>query len=171
MTSGPENQGTASTVDPAREFLEFWKNYFEQTAIQTRILLESVQSGKSLDQMHNQWLGSLSESLDSFMRTPAFLEVLKQSLKRMVDLKLAQDELTQAVAQRSGLPLATDVTGVFERVHSAEQTILARLAQLDDRLKTIEAKLNSGPAEKNFPRRSKRTAGREDDVSAGDPVA
>ena len=43
--------------------------------------------------------------------------------------------------------MAADVTGVFERVHSAEQTILTRLAALDDRLKAIEAKLDSSPGE------------------------
>ena len=99
-----ENAGPSPAVDPARDFLDFWRNYFEQTAIQTRILLESMQGGKSPDQMHNQWLGSLSQSLESFMRTPAFLEVLKQSLKRMIDLKLLQDQMTQSVAQQTGLP-------------------------------------------------------------------
>jgi len=145
MTAGKEQQATSSAVDPARDFLEFWRTYFEQTAIQTRILLEGMPGGKSRDQMHSQWLGALSEAIDGFMRTPAFLEVLKQTLKRMVDLKLAQDQLTQSFAQQVGLPVAHDVTGVFERVNSAEQTILARLAQLDERLKAIEAKLGSGP--------------------------
>lgn len=148
MTSGKDQQEAFTTVDPARDFLDFWRNYFEQTAIQTKILLEGMQGGKSPEQMHNQWLGTLSESLEGFMRTPAFLEILKQSLRRMIDLKLAQDQLTQSVAQQSGLPLAADVTGVFERIHSAEQTILARLAELDDRLRAIEMKLNSRPAEK-----------------------
>jgi hypothetical protein len=158
MTSGKEEQVTPMAVDPARDFLEFWRNYFEQTAIQTRILLEGMQGGKSLDQMHGQWLGALSEGLESFMRTPAFLEVLKQTLRRMVDLKLAQDQLTQAVAQQAGLPMAGDITGVFERVHSAEQTILTRLAQLDERLEAIEKKLDTTPEPKKAHRGKTRRA-------------
>jgi hypothetical protein len=153
MATGPENEGTASTVDPARDFLDFWRSYFEQTAIQTRIFLETMQGGKAVDQMHHQWLESLSQSLDRFMRTPAFLEMLKLSLKRMIDLKLAQDQLTQSAVQRSGLPLASDVAGVFERVHGVEQAILARLDQLDDRLKAIEAKLDRRPSRKRPARR------------------
>jgi hypothetical protein len=148
MTPTNETEGTTSTIDPARDFLEFWRNYFEQTAIQTRILLESMQGGKSLDQMHSQWLGSLSQSLDSFMRTPAFLEVLKQTLKRMIDLKVLQDQMAQTAAQQTGVPQAADVSGIRERVQSAEQTILSRLAGLDDRLKTIEERLSASPAEK-----------------------
>jgi len=148
MAVTKENTGPSPAADPARDFLDFWRNYFEQTAIQTRILLESMQGGQTPQQLQNQWLGSLSQSLDSFMRTPAFLEVLKQSLKRMIDLKLLQDQMAQAAAQQTGLPLATDATGVFERVHSAEQTILTRLATLDDRLKAIETKLSSSPEER-----------------------
>jgi hypothetical protein len=169
MSSGQDNEGMSSAADPARDFLEFWRNYFEQTAIQTRILLETMHGGKSLDQLHNQWLASLSQSLDSFMRTPAFLEVLKQTLKRMVDLKLLQDQTAQSVAQQTGLPLAADVTGVFERVHSAEQTILTRLAMLEDRLEAIEKTLNSSPAEKKPKRRREPTTGNKVDAS-GDPA-
>ncbi len=143
-----DTEGTNPAADPAQDFLEFWRNYFEQTAIQTRILLESVQGGKPLGQVHDQWLASLSQSLESFMRTPAFLEVLKQTLKRMVDLKRLQDEMMQSAVQQTGLPLATDVTGVFERVHSAEQAILTRLASLEDRLKAIETRLNPVQVEK-----------------------
>jgi len=170
MSSDKSSEGRISAADPARDFLEFWTNYFEQTAIQTRILLEGMQGGKSLDQLHTQGLESLSQCLDGFMRTPAFLEVLKQSLKRMIDLKQMQDQMSQSVAQQTGLPLAADVTGVFERVHSAEQTILKQLAKLDDRLKAIEKTLNSGPAEKN-PKR-KRATTKEDigDDAPNDPA-
>jgi len=169
MSSDKSNEGAYSAADPARDFLEFWKNYFEQTAIQTKILLEGMQGGKSLDQLHNQGLASLSESIDGFMRTPAFLEVLKQSLKRMIDLKQMQDQVAETVAQQTGLPLKADVTGVFERVHSAEQTILKQLAMLDDRLKAIEKMLNSGPAEKN-PKRKRATTKDGSDDAPKDPA-
>jgi len=170
MSSDKSSEGRISAADPARDFLEFWKNYFEQTAIQTRILLEGMQGGKSLDQLHTQGLESLSQSLDGFMRTPPFLEVLKQSLKRMIDLKQTQNQMSQSIVQQTGLPLAADVTGVFERVHSAEQTILARLAMLDDRLKAIEKTLNSGPAEKNSKRKRATTKDDGWDNAPNDPA-
>ena len=175
MSSNKSNEGGFSAADPARDFLEFWKNYFEQTAIQTRILVEGMQEGKSLDrksldQLHAQGLESLSQSLEGFMRTPAFLEVLKQSLKRMIDLKRMQDQVSQSIAQQTGLPMAADVTGVFERVHSAEQTILARLGMLDDRLKAIENTLNSSPAEKNPKRKTATTKEDIGDDAPKDPA-
>jgi len=169
MSSDKTNAEAGSAADPARDFLDFWRNYFEQTAIQSRILLEGMQGGKPLDQLHNQGLESLSQSLDDFMRTPAFLEALKQSLKRMIDLKQMQDQMAQAVAQQTGLPLAADVTGVFERVNSAERTILKQLAVLDERLKAIEKTLNSGPAEKN-PKKRKATTKDDGDDARDEPA-
>ncbi len=170
MKSDKSNEGGISAADPACEFLEFWKSYFEQTAIQTRILLEGMQGGKSLDQLQTQGLESLGQSLDGFMRTPAFLEVLKLSFKRMIDLKRMQDQVSQSIAQQTGPPLAVDVTGVVERVHSAEQTILARLAMLDDRLKAIEKTLNSSPAEKNPKRKRATTKEDSGDDAPKDPA-
>ncbi len=164
MSSDPGNEGASSNLDPAGVYLEFWKNYFEQTAIQTRILLESVQGGKSLEQLHNQGLAALSQSLDSFMRSPVFLEVLKLSLRRMIDLKLMQDQMVQTVAQHAGLPMVADVAGVFERVHSAEQTIMKQLAKLDERLQAIEKIVNSGPSERESKRKRATTKDKRDDA-------
>ena len=169
MSTDQRTEGDSATVDPAREFLEFWKNYFEQTAIQTKTLLEGMQGGKPLEQLHSQGLAALSESLDGFMRTPAFLEVLKQSIKRMIDLKQMQDQLAETVALQTGLPLKTDVAGVFERVHSAEQTILKQLAMLDDSLQAIEKTLNSNPAERN-PQRKQATTKDDGDDAPKDPA-
>jgi hypothetical protein len=145
MSTNQSDEGVSSATDPARDFLDFWKNYFEQTAIQTRILLDSTGAGKALDQLQIQGLESLSQSVDSFMRTPAFLEVLKLSLKRMIDLKLMQDQAARTVSQQMGLPMTADVRDVIERVHDAEQTILKQLAKLDERLQAIEQTLIQGP--------------------------
>ena len=123
-----------------------------------------MQGGKSLDQLHNQGLASLSESLEGFMRTPAFLEALKQSLKRMIDLKLMQDQVAQTASQQTGLAMNADITSVFERVHNAEQAILKQLAVLDDRLKAIEKTLNSGPVEKSPKRKRATTRDDADDA-------
>jgi len=139
-----ENEGPMSTTDPALEFLEFWRNYFEQTAIQTRILLESMQGGEPLEQLQSQWLTSLSKNLEDFMRTPVFLEVLKQSIRRMIDLKLAQDQMTRSVAPGAELPQTADVAGVFDRVRSAEQKVLTRLTGIEDRLAAIEKAVCAG---------------------------
>jgi hypothetical protein len=153
MSSEQSSDGSSAAADPAREFLEFWRRYFEQTAIQTRILFESMHGGKALEQTHSQWTQALSKSLDSFMRTPAFLEVLKQTLKQMVEVKQLQNQAVQAAMKQSGLPLAAEFASVLERIQSAEQAILKRLAAIEDRLQAVETFLRPARLERKTRRR------------------
>jgi hypothetical protein len=146
MASAQGSEGTSTAADPAREFLGFWANYFQQTALQTRILFDSLEGAKPLDSSHRQWIETLTESLDRFMRTPAFLDMLKQTLRQMVELKQLQNQATQAIATQAGLPRAAEPVGVLERIQSAELTILKRLDAVDDRLHAIETRLGLVPA-------------------------
>jgi hypothetical protein len=43
------------------------------------------------------------------------------------------------------MPLADDITGLFERVHSVEQAIITRLKTIESRLKAVETKLGGAP--------------------------
>ncbi|WP_165226057.1 hypothetical protein [Aquisphaera insulae] len=138
MPTSGEDPGPADAADPAREFLEFWRGYFEQTAIQSRLLLEGMVGGKSAEQLQGQWLEALGRSMEGFMRTPAFMDALKQSLARMVELKRMQDQAARAAADATGMPTPPDAGSVADRVRAAEEAILARLADIDARLRAIE---------------------------------
>ena len=74
------------------------------------------------------------------MRTPMFLEMLGNNLKAITDLKGMQDQVVQDTARHFGFPMAADITGLFERLHSTEQNILNRLQAIEERLKAIESK-------------------------------
>ncbi len=118
----------------------FWTQWLEQSSRGTQALLEVMQTAGDPQQVQRRWLDAMSQSLDSFMRSPAFLELLKQQLKAITDLKGLQDQVVQDAARQFGLPLAADITGLFERLHSTEQTILNRLQAIEERLKAIESK-------------------------------
>ena len=81
------------------------------------------------------------KSIDGYLRSPAFLEVLQRNLKAMTDLKAFQDQIVQDTARNIGLPLANDIYGLFERLHSVEHAIIGRLKAIEGRLADIEAKL------------------------------
>jgi hypothetical protein len=152
MASPQDDEASSAPADPAGVFLDFWRRYFEQTAIQTRILFETMQGSKALGELHSQWIRPLSESLDSFMRTPAFLEILKQTLKQMVELKQQQNRADQSIAQQTGMPLTADSASVLERVLSANQAIHQRLTALEDRIQAVETILSSARAEQKAQR-------------------
>ena len=131
---------SAAVVDPATAMATFWAQWLEQSSRGTQALLEVMQTAGDPQQLQRRWLDAVSRSLDDFMRTPAFLELLKINLKAMTDFKGLQDQVIEDTARQLGMPLAKDITGLFERLHSTEQTILARLQAIEDRLKAIESK-------------------------------
>jgi hypothetical protein len=130
--------------DSALPFAAFWSNYLEQADAQGKAMLEYFQAMGDPQQMQKRWLDTLSRTLDSYMRSPAFLEAMQRNLKAMTDLKALQDQMVQDAARHVGVPLASDIYGLFERLHSVEQTILAQLKAIEWRLKAIETRLEAG---------------------------
>lgn len=127
-------------IDPSIIMASFWAQWLEQSSRGTQALLEAMQGVGDPQQLQRHWLDAVSRSLDDFMRTPTFLELLKNNLKAVTDLKGMQDQVIQDTAHHFGLPLAADITGLFERLHSTEQNIINRLQAIEERLKAIETK-------------------------------
>jgi hypothetical protein len=134
---------TSAGTNSVLPFAAFWSNYLEQADAQSKAMLEYFQAMGDPQQLQRRWLETLSRSLDGYMRSPAFLEALQRNLKAMTDLKAFQDQMVQDAARHVGVPLAGDIYGLFERLHSVEQTILARLKAIEWRLKAIETKLDA----------------------------
>jgi len=94
---------TQSSADSAFPLAAFWTNYLEQTDAHGKAMLEYFQTLGDPQQMQKRWLETLGQSLDSYMRSPAFLEAMQRNLKVMTDLKSFQDQVVQDVARHVGV--------------------------------------------------------------------
>lgn len=131
----------AAAADPASMVAAFWTQWLEQSTRGTQAILEIMQGvggPQQAKQRYERWLETAAESFDSFFRTPPFMELMRQQLKAITDLKTMQDQVFKGAARHLGMPLADDVFGLFERLHSTEQTILDRLQSIEERLQAIE---------------------------------
>jgi hypothetical protein len=159
MSTNSNTQATpdaAAGTDPAATLFSFWTQWMEQSARGTQALLEAMQSAGDLQQVQRNWLDPIARSMEDFMRTPVFLEAMKRNLKAATDVKRLQDQIIGDISRQLGRPLASDITGLFERLQSTEQTIVVRLQAIEDRLKAIEDKL-SVSSNAHWP--ANRTAG------------
>ena len=137
-TESKPNSGVAA--DPSIMIASFWTQWMEQSTRGTQALLEAMQGFGDPQLLHRRWLDAVSRSLDDFMRTPTFLQLVGNNLKAVTDMKGMQDQVIQDTARHFGMPLAADITGLFERLHSTEQNIINRLQAIEERLKAIEPK-------------------------------
>jgi hypothetical protein len=131
---------SSTPADPAALMASFWSQWLEQSSRGTQALLEVMQVAGDPQQIQRRWLEAVSASLDGFMRTPAFLELVKTNLKAVTDLKSFQDSAVQDAARQVGIPTAADITGLYERLHSTEQVILSHLQRIEERIMALESK-------------------------------
>jgi len=139
-TDESKPNSSVATTDPSTMIASFWTQWLEQSSRGTQALLEVMQGAGDPQQLQRRWLDAMSRSLDDFMRTPTFLQLVGNNLKAVTDMKGMQDQVIQDTARHFGMPLAADITGLFERLHSTEQNIINRLQAIEERLKAIETK-------------------------------
>jgi hypothetical protein len=144
MSGNSSQSAGGATAQSANPFFEIWTEYFNQTETQSRAMIEGMKALGDPQKLQQRWLEALAASFDSFMRSPAFLEAMRQNLKMMTDMKKLQDQVIEDTARHIGVPLASDIHGLFERLNGVEQSILSRLQAIETRLETTETKRRGG---------------------------
>jgi hypothetical protein len=120
-----------------------WSDYVKQANDTTRELFDGLDGGAELKSWQRRWMNAIGESMEAYMRTPAFLEGMKQNTDFAVKVKRQIDDWTSEAARNANLPTAGDISGLFERLHSVEEIILKRLERIDERLASLEAQLRA----------------------------
>lgn len=141
---------TNRAYDPImKPFVDFWSDYMKQANEATREFLDDIDDQANIKSFQRRWFDAVSKSADAYMRSPAFLQSMKQNTDAAIKLKLQADDLANEVARNANIPTASDISGLFERLHSVEEAILGRLGQIEERLESIEEKIGSGELASN----------------------
>jgi hypothetical protein len=130
-------------------WMEFWSNCIEQSKAQTSALLETMPGVPDPETLRRRWLDSLSQNLDTFLRSPAFLEAMRRNFESMTETKSHREQVAQSLARETGIPRMPDVSGLFERLRLAQEVILDHLAAIERRLEAIETIVKRAPAKRN----------------------
>jgi hypothetical protein len=142
MVDKPQSNGQ---LDPIfQPFADFWAAYMKQADNKTREILEEFDTGASVKTWQRQWNDAVSKSMDAYMRSPMFLQTVKQNTDALIKTKQQAADLASEFARNANIPTAGDISGLFERLHSVEEVILGRLGRIEERLQTIEERLGAG---------------------------
>jgi hypothetical protein len=136
---------TNGFLDPVvQPFAEFWSSYFDHTNDATRELLADIDGKMDVKTWQRRWADAIGKSMDAYMRSRVFLQTMKQNADLLIKAKRQADDLTAEIARNANIPTASDISGLFERLHSVEEVILSRLGSIEERLKTIEEQIGAG---------------------------
>ena len=125
-------------------FADFWSSYVKQADETTREYLDGLDGSEEVKTWQRRWFDAVSKSLDAYLRSPAFLQAMKHNTELAIKTKRQADDFVAEAARNMNIPTATDISGLFERLHSVEEVILTRLARIDERLQKIEQKWEGG---------------------------
>jgi hypothetical protein len=130
---------TNGTIDPILQpFFDLWSDYYKQVNDATRELLDNFEDGANPKNWQRRWNEAVSKSADAYMRSPAFLHAMKQNTDAAIKIKQQADDLAKEFARNANIPTASDISGLFERMHCVEEVIRGRLCRIEQRLEAIE---------------------------------
>lgn len=139
-----DNQELAAGFDPVvQPFVDFWSNYIAESNDTTRQWIEGLNGSADVKTWQRRWFEAVSRSMDAYMRSPAFLQLMRQNTDLLVKAKVQADDLAAEFARNANIPTASDISGLFERLHSVEEVILSRLTRIEERLSTIEKQVRA----------------------------
>jgi hypothetical protein len=144
-----ERDSTAQFDPVIQPYIDFWSDYIRRANDATRQFLDGVNGNSDVKTWQRRWSDAVSKSMDSYMRSPVFLQAMKQNTDSMIKAKRQADDLVTEIARNANIPTASDISGLFERLHSVEEVILSRLARIESRLKSIEEHAGIGQTEKD----------------------
>jgi hypothetical protein len=134
-----ENNAPTSGVDPSvQPFVDFWSSYIAEANDATSQLIEGLGGTTDAKSWQRRWLETVSRSMESYLRSPVFLKAMRENTDLIVKTKLRTDDLISEFARNAHIPTTSDISGLFERLHSVEEVILRRLDQIEARLTAIE---------------------------------
>jgi hypothetical protein len=141
MSSNPKTDGS---VDPVlAPIFDFWTDYVKRTDEATRQFMDDVQETTNVKSWQRRWYDAVSRSMDAYLRSPAFLQGMKHNIETAVKVKQHSDDMAKELARNFNLPMASDISGLFERLHSVETAILDQLGHIEKRLQAIEEQVGT----------------------------
>ncbi len=144
MAEQPTND---SPMDVAMQpFADFWSSYMEQANDNTRKMLEAINGSADPKVWRQRWLEAVTKSLDAYMRTPAFLEAMRHNMDAVTKAKTHFEDARQETARQLGVPTTEDISGLFERMHSVEESVIQKLERIEQKLGALEKQLDGRSA-------------------------
>jgi hypothetical protein len=118
-----------------RPFMDLWSSFAKETTgaawQSVPMPMNMLNPASYFRDWERRWMDAMSESLETYLRTPQFLEWMRHQSDFIVKSKQQSDNITKEVARNAGIPTANDISGLYERLHSFEDNLIRRL---DDEL-------------------------------------
>ena len=140
--NGQQTETQEANQEIVQPWIEYWRGLVEQNTQWTQALMAGAPQNVDPAMIRKQWLGAMSKSIEAYMRTPTFLEGMKRHSETMTATKVTSELAKLEIARQAGIPHIEDISGLYDRLETANEVVLQRLRTIDQRLEAIEKKLD-----------------------------
>ena len=121
----------------AEAFSQFWSDFMGRAGA-AGFAPQPPGSPDAMKQMQRVFLDALAKYADDYMRSPAFLEQLKQTMDNAMAMKQQIDGFLASSLKAMHMPSREDTGYTIEMLHGLERRLGARLDAIEQRLAAHE---------------------------------
>ena len=130
------------TFEQAAAFQKLWIDSMANMAAVWSQYSPGSPAPEEMRKMRSGMLKVLADTLDEFMRTPQFMEMMKVSLNGALNLKRFAREGMHRVHEQFEIPDKSDIDGVLLAIRHVERRILDRLDGFEERVADMKERIS-----------------------------
>lgn len=154
------NDGAERMKEQADAFTNMWADFASKMAGAGFAFRPDAPPPDAARQMRDAMFQAMSKYCEDFMRSPEFLESMKQSLDGAIEFrKQLNDFLTQMHHETQSVSLQ-DMHGLFQAIEDLQTRVMERMDRIDERLDAMESRVASSPGTKPAARPRKAAKGK-----------
>lgn len=163
------NQMAGQSMSAMGNFAKIWTDMMTNMAMSGLSFTPGATPPDAARQMRGSMFRTMSEAMDDAMRTPQFLEMIRQSMDTMLTFRKQIDAMMTQTRQMMQGTTREDVDSLMVTIRHMERRILDRMEDMADRLDDFEARLDSAPenGHEDAPRRPRRRPSARREASRG----
>jgi hypothetical protein len=126
-----------------QQLTRMWLDFVTRmTSAATTAVAESVPADAA-KHMRDSYLQALGQYTEDFMRSPQFLEMVKQSTDAAINLRQQSNDMLAQAQHAVGGVARPDVDSILQSVRRCETRVLDRIDELSTRVDQLERELRS----------------------------
>lgn len=141
-----------------QQLMQMWQKFAtEMASVGGAVSTGSVPS-EVAKQMRDTYFQTLSQYTDQFMRSPMFLEMMKQATASTVTLRKQTNDFLAQAHHAVGNVARPDVDSLLMAVRRCETRVLDKLDEISNQLSDLESRLEAMESGNQKPSRKPRSA-------------
>lgn len=156
------NQMSGQAIGAMGTFTKIWTDLMTNMAVAGFSAQPGATPPDAARQIRGSMFRTMAESIDEAMRTPQFMDMIRQSMDSMLNFRRQLDSMMTQMHQAVQSTTREDIDTLMVTIRHMERRVLDRMEDMTERLDEMEDRLNQIAGNGHEERRSRRGSSRRE---------